>query len=340
MKVWLNLVVSLALTLSWTQPCMGQPLPERMALQGHLSSHAGKPLADTVVVVRRRLQANATNVFAFWGTSVRSDAHGNFIIQNAEEGEYEIAEERRGLYGASDPPTVYQLGPGSPPAQVKLSLPIRLSLKVLAPDGKNVPGGQKVWLASRHRRGNGGTTYWCYDSVDDVTPAGAPALDLVLESRTDLFVSCFPVGWGFVDCHTVPEGSQIERTVQLRPGGSLRLRAVEEGSELPIEGALATLQVPSLAGLQTPQSDTTQAEAGELSDIANLFHVEARERQMATDSLGSFTLPSLRPGFYAVSLKRADFQESTVQLVRVEEGKEAIYTVRLKRDSAAHSTSK
>lgn len=338
MKAWLNPLVLFALTLSWSQVCVGQPAPERMALRGHLSSHTGKPLPDTVVIVRRRLQTQATNPVAFWGSRVLSDAHGNFTIQRAEEGEYEIAGEPVGLYAASDPPTVYQLRPGSPPAQVKIGVPIRISLKVLAPDGKSVPGGQKVMLASR-RRGSDGTTIWRYDSADDVTPAGAPALNLVLEARTDVFVSCFPIGWGFVDCHNVPEGSQIERTVQLRAGGSLRLRAVEEGSGQPLSGALATLRVPTLAELQTLQIDTSQADTTEaeapdgLNDIANLFHWEAREREMATGSLGVSTLANLRPGLYAVSLTRAGFQEPTAQLVRVEEGKEATYTFSLKRGS-------
>ena len=338
MKAWLNALVPFALTLSWSQVCGGQPAPERMALRGHLSSPTGKPLPDTVVVVRRRLPTPATHAVAFWGSRVLSDAHGHFTIPHAEEGEYEIAGEPVGLYAASDPPTVYRLRPGAPPAQVKLGLPIRLSLKVLAPDGQNVPGGQKVMLASR-RRGSDGTTIWRYTSVDDVTPAGAPALDLVLEPGTDVFVSCFPIGWGFVDCHSVPEGSRIERTVQLRAGGSLRLRAVEEGSGQPIAGALATLRGPTLAELQTLPSDTPQAEAaGGLSDIANLFHWEARERQMATDSRGVFTLPNLRPGLYAVILTRAGFQEPTAQLVRVEAGQVATCTFSLKRASADRAT--
>lgn len=301
-----------------------------MTLRGHVSSRAGKPLGGVVVVARRRLKTGSA---AFWGGATLSDARGDFALEDAEEGDYEIGGEESGLLVAAGAFVPYRLRRGSPPAQMTMPAPIQLSLQVLAPDGQ-VVRGQQLSLMSRTKKYDG-VTRSRYLSV----PAPKRSLELTVSEEATLFVSCFPLGWGFVDLREVAEGSASVQSVQLKRGGSLRLQAVDDGSGQPVAGAVSNIRVPDRSDFEKANVDTQGVEIdGQVGDIANLFHGEASDRGMATGEDGALAIPNLRPGFYAVNLTRAGFDEPGLQLVRIEEGRETSCTVRLKRSKPAPTT--
>jgi hypothetical protein len=327
MKRLALLAVNFTLALCGSRAAMAQPAPERMPLRGHVVSLSGQPQAGVVVVVRKRLPANGV----FWGGAVLSDARGDFILEDAEEGEYEISGEALGLFGATDAPLAYTLGPKSAPAQVALASALNLRLQVLGPEGK-AASGQNLSLASR-RTSRDGVTHWRYDNVASANGA----LSLTLEPGATLFVSCFPVGWGFLNCSDLPEGSSIERTLKLRTGGSLRLVATEAGSGQPVAGAQANIRTPDTSDIVAANA---QAEADALAregtaGIANFFHSAARDSHIETGTDGALTLPAIGPGLYKVSLQRAGFREPGFQVVRIVEGQQATCTFTLEREAAA-----
>lgn len=306
-----------------TPPAGAQPQGERVRLRGHVTSLAGQPVVGVVVIVRRRLETKSA---AFWGGAAQTDARGDFVLEDAEEGDYEIGGESLGLFRAPEAFVPYRLTRTSPPAQVTLPARIRISLQVLGPDGQRV-AGQQLLLAARHKAEDG-VTHWRFDSQ----PAPTQALSLMLNPGSGLFVSCFALGWGFVDCGPMPEGSSQALALTLRKGGSLRLQAVEEGSGRPIAGAVSNIRVPEPSDFAQAQAQAPASEVGSgmPGDIAILFHFEARQRGMATGLDGAFTIQNLRPGFYNVDLTRPGFEEPKPQLVRIEEGQATTCTITLK----------
>lgn len=312
-----------ALATCALRPVQAQPAGERVRLRGRVSSRVGQPVAGVVVIVRRKLKTASA---AFWGGSAVSDARGEFVLEDAEEGEYEIGGEESGLLGASQAFVPYRLTRTSPPARLTMSAPVRLRLQVLAPDGQRV-AWQQLLLMTRHKAEDSVTRYR-YDSQ----PAPSEALDLTVVEGAGLFVSCFAVGWGFVDCGPMPEGSSQQHTLKLQKGGSLRLQAVEEGSKRPVAGALSTIRVPGPSDLALAKIEARdgQDDPKQIGDIANLFHWEARERQMATGPDGALTIQNLRPGFYAVNLTRPGFEEPKLQIARIQEGQAVTCTFTLK----------
>lgn len=329
--------VLLAFPLCCARSGLAQPAPERSILRGHVSSHSGQPVSGATVIVRR---SERTGNYAFWGVAVVADARGDFSIVGVEEGDYELGGESAGLAAAADAFVAYHFGPGSPPAQLTQTVPLQLALQVLAPDGTRLDG-QKLMLHTRQKLSSG-ETHGRYESADNPERP----LHLTLNHGASLFVSCFALGWGFIDLRDLPEGSHLERTLTLQAGSTLRLSAVEAETGQPIAGAVSNIYVPlrgdfEKAGIseEIAKSEGGLGAMGGIDGIGNLFHGAARDLKMKTGADGALVIPNLRPGFYSVNLQCEGFDEAAFQMVHIVADQEAACVFKLPRQSPENAAS-
>jgi hypothetical protein len=109
-----------------------QPLPERRALRGRVMGDNKLPIGGAAVTVRRV----GTGSAGFWGTVVYSDARGDFVVPEVEEGTYSVAIEAKNFARLDAKP--YTVTASGTPLEAVLQRLAIFTLRIQGSDGETV----------------------------------------------------------------------------------------------------------------------------------------------------------------------------------------------------------
>jgi uncharacterized GH25 family protein len=269
-----------------------QPLPERRALRGRVIGDNNLPVGGATVTVRRVGPGSA----GFWGAVVYTDARGNFVVPDAEEGAYSVFIVAKNF--ARIPGKAYQLNESSLPLEAVLQRLASFTVRVQGNDGKPLVNAAVSILlqglnsqTSRLVRGNSNTQGEI--PVSDVVPA-----------RYSLYAASIGRGFDSIDETELIAGTRPDVVnLSLKEGGTLRLTAREattgstSSTGRTLGGATLTLYIKS------------QDESSNKPNLAQLF-ADDGFRLLTSDTDGSLEITDVPPGQYMAVLSHTSYSDT------------------------------
>jgi hypothetical protein len=271
-----------------------QPLPERRALRGRVMGDNKLPIGGAAVTVRRV----GTGSAGFWGTVVYSDARGDFVVPEVEEGTYSVAIEAKNFARLDAKP--YTVTASGTPLEAVLQRLAIFTLRIQGSDGETV--AQTPVSVLMHHSTHGSRVFRMNsDAKGEITLSG------LTPARYRLYAVAKGRGFDTVEGIELSPGTNLETVnLALKPGGTLQLTAHETPKEETPNEATSP-RGRALGGAALTLSVKLPDAPNSPLNLASLY-ADERTTVITRDTDGTLELTDVPPGLYSAILAQKSYE--------------------------------